>query len=277
MMTTVSTAMSTIPKHRISATECTLSALSLGTVKFGRNQSVKYPSEFDLPSDQALFDLLGQCRDLGLTSLDTAPAYGMAEQRLGKLLKGQRKDFEIISKAGEHYHSQSQQSTYDFSAKALNQQLEQSLRTLQTDYLDCWLLHSNGDDMQNLSDEVIHCMQQAKQAGKVLSVGLSGKTVAGGKYALTHLDTIMMTASLNYHDEDELFELASANAKHVVLKKIFDSGWMMQTESDTEKQRLLIESFAYLFAKPAVASAVIGTINPRHLLQNVQAFNNSQG
>ena len=61
--------------------------LGLGTVKFGRNQKIKYPT-FELPSDQAVCQLLDDAQNYGINLLDTAPAYGIAEERLGQLLGG---------------------------------------------------------------------------------------------------------------------------------------------------------------------------------------------
>src|SRR5690606_39506858 len=66
------------------------SPLGLGTVKIGRNQGVKYPSGFDLPDDGQVRDLLALARGLGINLLDTAPAYGTSEERLGPLPQGRR-------------------------------------------------------------------------------------------------------------------------------------------------------------------------------------------
>src|SRR5690606_15619655 len=81
-------------------TGLTVSALGLGTVKFGRNTGVKYPRSFELPDRSAAANLLSLARDLGINLLDTAPAYGESEERLGELLQGQRQDWLICTKAG---------------------------------------------------------------------------------------------------------------------------------------------------------------------------------
>lgn len=67
-----------------------VSPLGLGTVKLGRDQGVKYPNGFTIPDDAAARALLDQARALGINLIDTAPAYGVSEQRLGPLLRGQR-------------------------------------------------------------------------------------------------------------------------------------------------------------------------------------------
>ena len=79
-----------------------VSCIGLGTVKFGRNQEVKYPSSFALPSDEEIVSLIDQAKSLGINLLDTAPAYGSSEQRLGRLLSD-RKDWVICTKVGEEF------------------------------------------------------------------------------------------------------------------------------------------------------------------------------
>ena len=64
--------------------------LSLGTVKLGRDQGVKYPTPVKIPTDKEASELLKAARQLGINMLDTAPAYGRSEQRLGALLAATR-------------------------------------------------------------------------------------------------------------------------------------------------------------------------------------------
>lgn len=261
-----------LPLKPLGSTDVILSPLSLGTVKIGRNQSVKYPTQFDLPSDQDILTLLHNSLDIGISTLDTAPAYGIAEQRLGKFIKNNRQHVQIISKAGEQYQPESDNSEYFFDAKFLKQQLENSLRNLQTDYLDCWLLHCNNDDLANLTDEAITCLQQAKKDGWVRSIGASTKTVAAGEKALDHFDCIMMTSNLEYSDEDSLFDYAKSVDKGILLKKIFNSGWALQQQNPQAKQETLAATYQQLFKHSSACSAVIGTINPKHLIENAKAF-----
>ena len=91
--------------------------ISLGTVKFGRNTDVKYPAKFDLPEDRVIVNLLSVAKELGINLLDTAPAYGNSEHRIGQLLPGLREDWILCTKAGEQYVGG--QSNYDFSKQAV--------------------------------------------------------------------------------------------------------------------------------------------------------------
>ncbi len=261
---------------QLANTDIFLSPLTLGTVKFGRNQSVKYPQTFDLPSDRDIQHLLSAAFDRGITTLDTAPAYGIAEERLGHLIQHDRHNISIISKAGEDYSLKQDKSHFDYSPDALNEQLRQSLRNLKTDYLDLWLLHSDGNDIQNLSDDVLNVFQQAKKDGWVRAIGMSTKTVEGGEYALQHMDCIMMASSLAHDKENALFGIAEDLQKSILLKKIFDSGWALTKDDKTErgdKTKILEDTFARHFSNKSLCSAVIGTSNPLHLKENITAFN----
>src|SRR5690606_3456949 len=123
-----------------------ISAIGLGTVKLGRDQDVKYPPGFQIPDDAQATQLLILALDLGINLIDTAPAYGRSEERLGPLLRGQRSDWVICTKVGEEFENG--QSHFDFSPEHVRFSLERSLKRLETDYLDIVLVHSDGNDME---------------------------------------------------------------------------------------------------------------------------------
>jgi len=131
-----------------------VSPLGLGTVKLGRDQGVKYPSGFQIPDDEAARMLLKLARDLGINLIDTAPAYGQSEERLGPLLRGQRQDWVIVSKVGEEFSDG--QSRHDFSAAHTRRSVERSLKRLETDYIDLVLVHSDGNDLAILNDSEVY-------------------------------------------------------------------------------------------------------------------------
>jgi aryl-alcohol dehydrogenase-like predicted oxidoreductase len=56
----------TVAKRALGSTGIDVSCLGLGTVKFGRNQEVKYPSSFALPSDREVEQLLAEAQELGI-------------------------------------------------------------------------------------------------------------------------------------------------------------------------------------------------------------------
>lgn len=234
-----------------------ISRIGLGTVKFGRNRGVKYPQEFELPSDLAIETLLANAQSLGINLLDTAPAYGSSEERLGVLLKNKRHEWLICSKAGEEFIDGA--SHYDFSANAIIYSVERSLRRLKTDYLDFLLIHSDGQDLKIINeDNVFITLQNLKSAGKIRSFGMSTKTVEGGIETLKHADVAMVTHNLAYQDELPVIKYAHQNQKGIFIKKAIGSGHLSANES-----------LRFIFQEPGVSSVIIGTLSSQHLRENV--------
>jgi aryl-alcohol dehydrogenase-like predicted oxidoreductase len=248
----------------LGSTGIAVSPLGLGTVKFGRNQQVKYPKPFDLPDDQAVTGLLSLARDLGINLLDTAPAYGTSQQRLGKLLGTSRHDWVIVSKVGEIFEDGV--SRFDFSYAHTVATVESSLKTLRTDYLDGVLIHSDGDDLRIFEQEgAVDALHDLKRRGLIRAHGMSSKTVAGGLRCVAELDLVMATCNLDYDDERPVFEAAAKQGRGVLVKKGLMSGHV-PGEDGVE------QSFRHVFAQPGVSSMIVGTINPAHLRGNVAAL-----
>jgi len=261
----------TLPKRKLGSTDIELSVLGLGTVKFGRDQQVKYPQPFQIPTDQEVLTLLSLAKDLGINYIDTAPAYGDSEARLGKLLKNQRQDWLIASKVGEEFVNG--QSHYDFSPEHVQYSVERSLKRLGTDYLDLLLIHSDGSDLEILNRfGSLDKLQQLKDRGLIRAIGMSTKTIEGGKLAAEKSDAIMVTYNLNETAEAEVISHAQANQCAVIIKKAFASGHLTDARQTTESgQDLAQKSLNFIFQQPGITSAVVGTINPKHLKSNVNA------
>jgi aryl-alcohol dehydrogenase-like predicted oxidoreductase len=251
--------------HRpLGSTDLLVSPLGLGTVKLGRDQGVKYPKGFTIPDDAMVRQLLGQAHELGINLIDTAPAYGSSETRLGPLLRGQRQQWVIVSKVGEEFDNR--QSRFDFSAAHTRFSVERSLQRLETDFIDLVLVHSDGNDVAILRDSgVYETLAELKREGKIRAFGLSGKTVAGGLLALEQGDCAMVTYNLNEQGELPVMDYAEQHGKGILIKKALASGHAcLQPHEDPVRA-----SFELIFAHPAVSSAIIGTINPQHLTENV--------
>lgn len=237
--------------------------LGLGTVKFGRNQGVKYPAPFALPNDAELTHLLQTAQSLGINLIDTAPAYGSSEERLGKLIKDQRDQWVISSKAGEEFING--ESSFNFSAQHITRSVERSLRKLNTDYLDILLIHSSGEDERIiLEDNVFDTLGRLKEQGKIRAFGMSTKTVAGGLLAVAQSDMAMVTYYPGYTDELPVIREANRRHKGIFIKKALASGHLDKLGSENP----IAHSMQFVLAEPGVTSIIVGTINPEHLRQN---------
>lgn len=244
----------------LGATHISVSLLGLGTVKIGRNEGVKYPQGFDLPDDASVTALLHTARELGINLIDTAPAYGVSEARLGQLLPGRRQDWVIVSKAGEYFEGGA--SRFDFSPAAIRASVENSLRLLRTDYLDAVLLHSDGiDEAGERFLPAAAMLNELKRQGLIRAGGFSCKTVAGGEKLLPHVDVLMATYNPGYTDEAPLIARAAAQGKGVLVKKALASGHAADPAAALKAAATL----------PGVCSIVVGTLSPANLQANAAA------
>jgi len=256
----------TIPLKNISDTGVMVSALGLGTVKFGRNEAVKYPHSFQIPDDRSIVFLLSKAHEAGINLLDTAPAYGAAQVRIGKLI-GADSDWIICSKVGEQFING--RSIYDYSEPAVIASVENSLKQLKRDVLDIVLIHSDGNDTDILQNTpILETLLRMKEQGKIKALGISSKTIAGGTMALQFSDVIMCTYNLIEKNELPVIQAAESAGKSIFIKKGLMSGHLQKAG----KIDPLYASYQHIFLQQAVSSLIIGTINPVHLQQNIDTF-----
>ena len=249
----------------LGSTGIKVSPIGLGTVKFGRNEQVKYPRSFELPQDSEISNLLAQASDLGINLLDTAPAYGSSQSRLGRLLPSPRDRWVVVSKVGEFFENG--ESSFDFSFDTTIQVVEHSLRTLNMDYLDLVLIHSDGDDLRILEQEgALDALRELKQRGLIRAHGMSSKTQEGGLRVVQEMDVVMATCNPDYSDDIPVLQAAAATNRGVLIKKGLQSGHVAGPEG-------VAKSMEYVFSQPGVSSMIVGTINPEHLQENVKIFN----
>ena len=139
-----------------------ISPIGFGAFKIGRNEKTKYSQAYPLPDDRTVERLLNGVLDLGVTHIDTAPAYGLSEELIGRSLAHRRKEFTLSSKVGEIFEQG--QSRYDFSDLGVRSSVEQSLRRLRTDVVDLLFIHSHGADVEiQQSSDVVPTLCELKR------------------------------------------------------------------------------------------------------------------
>jgi len=123
---------------------------------------------------------INNCVDLGVTSFDHADIYGdyQCEALFGQAIKGQtelRQKIQIVSKCGIRLISNNRPNhrikRYDSSYQHIIDSVDNSLRLLATDYLDCLLIHRPDPLMD--ATEVGRAFNDLRSAGKILSAGVS--------------------------------------------------------------------------------------------------------
>lgn len=245
-----------------------VSPVGLGTVKLGRSIGVKYPSAFVVPDDSTATMLLHKARELGVNLIDTAPAYGNSESRLGGLLQGWRDEWVIVTKAGEEFSDGV--SSFDFSPEGIQASVERSLDRLKTDRIDVVLLHSDGKS-ESRFDEMgsFGILEKLKAEGKIAAFGASTKTRRGAELAIRCCDVVMLTFNPAERQDEEMIALASERGVGVLIKKALQSGHLAQ--DDDAATDPVEESLKFVFAHAGVSSVVVGTIDPDHLAHDVVA------
>lgn len=121
--------------------------------------------------NRELIDAVHQALDQGVNFFDTADTYGLgeSEKTLAQGLGSHRKDVVIASKFGVRIGNG--KTVYDNSPEYIQQALENSLRRLNTDYIDLYIIHYR-DGVTPIAD-VVGKMEQLKQQGKIRYFGLS--------------------------------------------------------------------------------------------------------
>ncbi len=234
-----------------------ITPLGFGAFKIGRNEKVKYPQPYDLPDDATVERLLNGVLDLGVNLIDTAPAYGLSEERIGRCLSPRRGEFVLSTKVGEQFING--ESTYDFSGIAVRASVALSLRRLKTDVIDILFVHSNGDDLTiQQQTDLVPTLQKLKHAGYVRSLGFSGKTPAGAAAALAWADAVMVEYHLQDTSHAGVISSAAERGVGVVVKKGLSSGHLPAADA-----------IRFVLSNAHVGSLIVGGLNIDHWRANV--------
>src|SRR5262245_41863767 len=238
-------------------TGLTVSRIGLGTTKLGRNTDVKYPQLFALPSDKQVGELLDTALRSGVNLIDTAPAYGASEARLGAFIGSQRERFILSTKCGEKHTNR--HSIYNFSAGAITTSVEASLRHLHVYHVDILLLHSDERDIEILTrTDAVETLRHLKQAGKAKAIGISAKTQDGIREACRTLDVIMAPFSQTDPSLAEALKQAHQAGLGVLAIKGLSSGYL---EAGPAIEFVLRQHF--------IDALILGTTDPVHLSEAV--------
>ncbi|WP_319546826.1 aldo/keto reductase [Ruegeria conchae] len=166
--------------------------------------------------------------DAGVTLIDTAPAYGqgVAEDIVGKALKGRRDKVVLATKCGLVWHTQKGNHFFDYDGKPVNRYLgkdaiiyevEQSLTRLGTDYIDHYITH--WQDPTTPIAETMEALETLKQQGKIRSIGASNTSADEVKayVAAGQLDAIQEEYSMVKRDiEGTLLPVCRENGVSVL-------------------------------------------------------------
>ncbi len=120
--------------------------------------------------------------DAGISLIDTAPAYGqgVAEEIVGKAIKGRRDEVVLATKCGLVWHTQKGNHFFDYDSgpvhrylgkESIIHEVEQSLKRLGTDVIDHYITH--WQDPTTPVEETMEALERLKAQGKIRSIGAS--------------------------------------------------------------------------------------------------------
>lgn len=242
-------------RRRFPALDRDVAPIAFGSFKIGRNEGIKYAQGYELPTAEESRALLHAVCDMGIDIIDTAPAYGLAESRIGQALIARRDAVVIATKVGERFGKGGSQC--DFSRAAVERSLRESMQRLCTDRLDIVHVHSDGSDLAILRDGgAIGALEDARERGHLGVIGFSPKTADGAMACLG--DSRIGSLMLEYHPRDTsmapVMDRCAMQDVAVLVKKPLASGAIAPAEA-----------IPFVLAHPAVTAAVVGSLRAGNL------------
>lgn len=154
-----------------------MAKLCLGTVQFGMKYGIN--NKIGQPSKDDTFKMLDIALKSGIKKIDTASAYGTAEELLGEyiLKRKARNKVEIISKLKPNILDIEVGTVQNI----VKNQIKKSISTLQIDQLDGYLLHT---PQYIYNEQVLDALQTCKKDGLVKNIGVSIYEIEDGFKAI---------------------------------------------------------------------------------------------
>jgi myo-inositol catabolism protein IolS len=179
----------------------------------------------DISEGDAL-DLLDLAVDKGVKVFDTAPIYGfsLSEKRMGKAFKNKREKAFIISKSGVSWH-ENQRVNMTNDPKTTEKMLHQSLKDLNTDYIDLYMIHWPDKNVD--IRKPMEVLAKAKNEGKINHIGLCNTFEEDCDKALEIESVDVLQCQMNFFErevEERLFKYMDINQMSFMSWGTLDKG-----------------------------------------------------
>jgi len=243
--------------------------------------------------------LIHQAFGNGINFFDTADIYdkGENERTVGQALKGIRQKVILATKVGNVWKNDGSGLDWNPSKKHILHSVDESLRRLQTDYIDLYQLH--GGTIQDRTEETIDAFEILKQQGKIRYYGISSirPNVIREYVASSSIVSVMMQYSLlDRRPEETCFDLLSQHNVGVIVRGSLAKGllvdkpateYLKYSSADVDKARLAIQGMSneqrsptetalrFVLNSPSVKTVVVGIRTPEQLHRCVTVSNTS--
>jgi len=239
----------------------------LGLIGIGKPWGHAAP---EVPGEARAMELLERAWSLGVRYFDTAPSYGVSEERLGRFLATlggeERAAAEIATKFGEHWDAARNEPFVDHTWNALARSLDGSLRRLGR--IDLLQLHKTTPEVLR-SDDLARAWEYARTLG-IVRIGASVSDLQSAE--LTVADGACSVIQAPYNVEQRTFEdvltRASARGMLVAVNRPFGMGRLLYDRPGMSKK----VAFSFVAARGFGGVVLSGTKSPDHLAENWRAF-----
>lgn len=237
-------------------------------------------------SEEEAGRLLHGVLDAGISLIDTAPSYGLSEERIGRHLQRRRGEFVLSTKCGYGVPG-----VEDWTGPCITQGIELALRRMRTDVIDVVHLHSCPVDVLERPG-VVDALTRSVEQGKVRVAAYSGDN-----HALAHALNMgrfgSIQVSVNLFDQRAIdwgIAWAREHGVGVIAKRpLGNAAWRFSERPgaqdvalywDRMRQMALAPhgmdwgEFALRFAAfvPGVSACLVGTTRVENLMRNVHAL-----
>lgn len=198
--------------RRLGRTELEVSELGFGAWHIGWTP----PEEGD-----EVGRLLNRALDAGVNFIDSSAAYRWSEELIAKYIGHRQDEFYFATKCGSWRVQQPDGEwvqTLDYSAKAIEPQIDRSLQRLKTDCIDIMQLHSPNYDDVAFGDG-LEGLKKAQKAGKVRFISLSADGDAARKaIEIGEYDTLQLTYNVLQQEPAEVIAAAREKDMGIIIK-----------------------------------------------------------
>lgn len=274
-----------LPKRTLGKTGLQVTQLGYGSMGL-RGPKTWGVRVVDEPAAEAF---LHAVLDAGINFIDTAPDYGIAEERIGRYLASRRDEYYLATKCGCVYtqHDDHLEIDHQWRADVIRRNLETSLERMQTDYVD--LLQFHGGDAETLQREgLIDLLEGFRQQGLVRFIGVSSKLPnLTGLIDLGVFDTFQIPYSCLEPQHGEAMQRAADSGAGVIVRggiahggpdaeiqrPAVNDAWQQARLDERLPEGMTRAEFVLrrTLAHPACHTTIVGTCNPEHLQANVAA------
>ena len=227
--------------------------------------------------------------DTGINFIDTAPDYGVSEERIGRFLSSRRNEFILATKCGCDFiqHADHIEIKHTWSRDVVERNVEQSLQRLQTDHID--ILQFHGGDADTLQRTgLIDQLLDLRDQGVIRFVGASSKLPdLPALIDLKVFDTFQIPYSCLAPEHHALITRAANSGAGIIIRGGIAHGgpdaeiqrpalnevWMKANIDDIlpcgmSRAELILR---FTLSHPYCHTTIVGTCNADHLTENAKS------